>query len=181
MIWSSRALLPLSLLLVGCGATTVRIELSPTADTEGGAGFESMFSIGVGWPLDFSGRSHHYVQALGAVGGGYGGAIGSGYFASGAALDYIHWAEPNMDIRAGLRFSYRGVPADEEALDLYGFGGHFALIPMVLGDAGGWLPVHVGVGPELRLEHVWISPTGADRNVFSLPLVIEVTALAAGD
>lgn len=181
MMWSSRALLPLALLLPGCGATTARIELTPTMDTDGGSGFESMFSLGVGMPLDYAGRSHHYVQALGGLGGGAGGAIGSGYFGAATAFDYIYWAEPSMDLRAGLRLTYRGVPTDHEALDLYGLGGHFALLPMVLGDAGSWIPIHLGVGPEFRLEHVWLSPKGAGRNVFSLPLVIEVSALAAGD
>jgi hypothetical protein len=170
-----------ALLLAGCGATTVRVDMAPTVDSDGHAGFESTFSIGIGTPVDFNGRSHHYIQTLGSIGGGLDGATSSGSFVSTLSLDYIYWAEPIMDIRTGLRFAYRSTPGVDDSPLLYGFGGQIGVLPIVVGADGSWLPVHICLGPELRLEHMWSNPDGHDRSLFSLPLVAEINFLAAGD
>src|SRR5512146_1200305 len=91
----------------GCGATTIRLELAPTIDTGGHAGFEVAIGGGIGMPLDFHGRSHHYFQTRVGLGGGLDGESRSGMFTTAADVDYIYWAEPRMDVRGGLRLSYR--------------------------------------------------------------------------
>ena len=92
-------------------------------------------------------------------------------------LDYIHWAEPRMDLRAGLRLSYRS-SRDDKA---YGIGGRLGLLPIVRGDDTGWLVWHLCIGPELRGESLWSGATGAQRGLFSVPLVTELNLLGAGD
>ena len=99
-----------SLLLGGCGATTLRVETTPTIDTGGRPGFESMFSLGIGMPLDFHGRSHHYAQARAALGGRLDGRTARGMFVVAGDVDYIYWAEPHLDVRAGLRASFATIP-----------------------------------------------------------------------
>jgi hypothetical protein len=160
----------------GCGATTVRVELAPSFDTGGRPGFESTLALGVGLPLDFHGRSHHFIQARAALGGGYDGESRGGVLVTAADVDYIHWAEPHMDVRAGLRLSYRST-SDAK---LYGLGARLGLLPIVLHHDGGWLVSHLCVGPELRFEHLW-SDQGTTRGLFSLPLVLEGNFLGAGD
>src|SRR5262249_8817023 len=80
-------------LLTGCGATTIRVEVAPTLDSGGRVGVESALSIGIGMPVDFHGRSHHYLQALSSLGGGLDGRSRSGEFLAAVGLDYIYWAE----------------------------------------------------------------------------------------
>jgi hypothetical protein len=169
----------LSLLLGGCGASTIRLDIGPSIDAFGGAGFESTISLGLGMPLDYSGRSHHYVQAMGSLGGGIDTRDASGLFITAASLNYIYWAEPSLDVRAGLRFAYRAPGSGRPSL--YGFGGHLAILPVVVGDASGWAAAHFCLGPELRIESLWGSPPGDERVLFSLPLAAELTLLAAGD
>jgi hypothetical protein len=165
----------------GCGASTLRLEIAPTIDGEGHAGVESMVSIGVGMPLDLSRRSHHYVQAQGSLGGGLDGRTKDGMFMTAASVDYIYWAEPSLDIRAGARFAYRKLPESSGAPNVFGLGGRLAILPVVVGDTSNWIVAHFCLGPELRIESLWSDPAGAERSLFSLPLVGELTLLAAGD
>lgn len=171
----------LPLLLGGCGATTLRLDIGPSIDAFGGAGFESTLSLGLGMPLDYIGRSHHYVQAMGSLGGGLDTRDANALFISAASFNYIYWAEPSLDIRTGLRFSHRNRLPDAGKPGLYGFGGHLAILPVVIGDASGWAVAHFCLGPELRLESLWGSPPGDERLLFSLPLAAELTVLMAGD
>jgi len=166
-----------ALFTCGCGATTLRLELTPTLDTGGRPGFESTFGVGVGLPLDYHGRSHHFIQTRGSLGGGFDGQSRSGMFVTAADVDYIHWAEPRMDVRAGMRLSYRNTATGK----LYGFGGRLGLLPIVLKNDGNWIVAHLCVGPELRLEGLWGDADRASRGLFSLPLVIEGNFLGAGD
>lgn len=163
--------------LAGCGATTIRLETAPTLDTGGRPGFESLVSLGVGLPLDFRGRSHHFIQARAAVGGGVDGQTARGMFVAVTDLDYIYWAEPRLDLRAGLRLSYRNT-GDAK---LFGLGGRLGLLPIVHGDDANWLVWHFCLGPELRIESLWSDSTGAQRGLFSVPLIAELNFLAAGD
>jgi hypothetical protein len=181
LILRTSASLALSLLLGGCGASTIRLDIGPSIDALGGAGFESTISLGLGMPLDYSGRSRHYVQAMGSLGGGTDTRDESGLFITAASLNYIYWAEPVLDVRAGLRFAYRDPVPDSGRPPLYGFGGHLAILPVVVGDASGWAAAHFCLGPELRLESLWGGPPGDPRLLFSLPLAAELTLLAAGD
>jgi hypothetical protein len=154
----------------------VRVELSPTLDTGGHVGFEGALSLGLGLPLDYRGRSHHFFQARPGIGGGVEPASHAPMVLAHADVDYVYWAEPRMDVRAGMRLSYRGT----RDAKLWGFGGRLGLLPMVWANDGNWLVSHLCVGPELRLEHVSADP-GGGRGIFSVPLVVEGNFLAAGD
>jgi hypothetical protein len=168
--------------LGGCGATTVRLEAAPTVDTGGRVGAEGRFSLGIGWPLDFRGRSHHFIQGLTSIGGGRDGQTGKGMVTAGTAIDYIYWAEPRMDVRVGTHFAYRKVPPGGPiSTSLYGIGGHLGLMPIVWGNDSSWAVQHFCIGPELRLEYMASDPSGSSRGLFSLPLVTEFNFLAAGD
>lgn len=162
----------------GCGASTLRVEVAPTIDSGGRPGVESLLALGLGMPIDYGGRSHHFVQGLGFVGGGFDGRERAGELVTGAGIDYIHWAEPKMDIRAGARFAYRDIKGEARA---FAMGGHFALMPMVMKDDSGWMALHLGLGPDLRIEYLWGDPRGENRTLFSLPLVLELNLLAVGD
>jgi hypothetical protein len=153
------------------------VEAAPTLDTGGRPGFQSLLSLGVGLPLDYHGRSHHYIQARAAVGGGVDGETRGGMFLGAVDVDYIYWAEPKLDLRAGMRLSYRSTRDDR----LYGIGGRLGLLPIVRGDDGNWLVWHFCLGPELGVESLWSSRTGAQRGLFSVPLVAEFNFLGAGD
>jgi hypothetical protein len=168
-----------ALVLSGCGATTVRAAIGPTVDTGGNAGVVGTFSLGVGWPLDFHGRSHHYVQALGGIGGGRDGATGGPMVAAALDLDHIYWFESRLDTRAGLHLAYQGIP--DKSATRYGGGAHAGIVPMVFQDASGWLVTQVCVGPEIRAEALSGNPAGGTLGVFSLPLLIELNFLGAGD
>jgi len=164
-------------LALGCGATTVRLELAPTLDTGGHPGFEVALGGAIGMPLDYRGRSHHFIQVRPSIGGGLDGATRRGMVVAATDVDYIYWAEPRMDVRGGLRLSYRRV----EDTKLYGLGARLGLLPIVTGNDGSWLVAHLCVGPELRFENLWGDPGSASRGLFSVPLVIEGNFLAAGD
>jgi hypothetical protein len=84
-------------------------------------------------------------------------------------------------VRGGLRFSYRRVEGPTAATDLFGFGGHLGLLPVVVGNATGPGAYHFCLGPELHAEWLHSDPPGASRALLSLPLVAELTVLTAGD
>jgi hypothetical protein len=167
--------------LLGCGATTVRAAIGPTLDSQGKVGVETTFGVGIGTPVDFRGRSHHFLQVMPSLGGGLDGRTREGVFRLATDVDYIYWAGSNMDIRGGMRLSYRTIPSVPDAPGFYGFGGHFAFLPVVKGDEGGWLVTHFCIGPELQLEYLWSDPAGISRSLISLPLVFDLTFLGAGD
>src|SRR4051812_34593961 len=95
--------------LGGCGASSIRVGIGPTVDTGGRVGVESTLSLGIGMPLDYRGRSHHFLQAQASTGGGLDSQTKGGMVALGTALDYIYWAEPKLDVRVGAHFAYRKV------------------------------------------------------------------------
>lgn len=170
----------MSAAIAGCGATTVRVTAAPTLDDAARVGFESTLSIGIGWPLDFSGRSHHFVQARGVVGGGLDRATDSGVVLSGGELDFIYWGEPHLDARFGLHFGYRKTVDRPSRPDASTMGLHLAALPIVWTSGSSWMVPQLVVGPELRAEYVWDGANPA-RAIVSLPLVIEGNFLAAGD
>ena len=174
-------LLGCACLLAGCGATTIRVEVAPTIDGGGRAGVESALSLGIGMPLDYHGRSHHYLQGLASLGGGLDGPSRSGEFLAAVGADYIYWAEPTLDVRAGGRYSFRKLGEAAGGTNLHGFGGHLGILPMVTQSDGNWMVMHLCLGPEARVEALWSSPPAAVRSLFSLPLVLELNLLAAGD
>lgn len=170
-----------ALLLTGCGASTVRLAIAPTIDGEGHPGVESTIGLGIGTPLDFHGPSHHYLQALGAVGAGLDGRTHTAGLVTSGSLDYLYWAEPRLEVRGGLRFSYRQVEGALAPTSLYGLGGHLGILPVVVGNGSGPGAVHLCLGPELHAEWLTSDPGGASRALLSLPLVAELTVLTAGD
>lgn len=166
--------------IAGCGATTVRVTAAPTLDDAARVGFESTLSIGIGWPLDFSGRSHHFVQGRGVVGGGLDRSTEKSVVLAGGELDYIYWGEPALDVRFGLHLGYRkvsDVPARPEASTV---GFHLAALPIVRSSGSSWMVPQLVIGPEVRAEYVW-DGVNPGRAIASLPLVIEGNFLAAGD
>ncbi|MFO0758883.1 MAG: hypothetical protein U0359_20490 [Byssovorax sp.] len=181
MLVQTSAIAALAILALGCGATTVRAAVGPTLDGQGKPGVEASFGLGIGTPLDFHGRSRHYLQVMPSLGGGLEGRSRRGQFRAAADVDYIYWAGSRMDFRAGMRLSYRSVPNDDTAPGLYGLGGHFGLLPVIVGDESGWLVTHFSIGPELHVEYLWSDPAGASRPLVSLPLAIDLTFLGAGD
>lgn len=175
------ALLGSALLLAGCGATTLRGAIGPTLDSQGKVGVETTFGLGIGTPVDFSGRSHHYLQVMPSLGGGMDGQTRKGILRVAGDVDYLYWAGSSMDVRGGLRLSYRTIPSAPDEAGLYGIGGHFAFLPVVSGDEGGWMVRHFCVGPQLELEYLVSDPAGKSRSLISLPLVVDLTFLGAGD
>jgi hypothetical protein len=172
-------LLPAALLLAGCGASTLRLAAAPTIDTGGHAGFTVTLSLGLGTPLDFHGRSHHYFQGLTTVGGGRDGATGGRMFVAAQDFDYIYWAEPHLDVRAGLHAAFQSVPGGTGSVPRGGGGAHVGVLPMVYANDASWLVTHVCIGPELRGEV--LSGNGGALGLFSFPLVTELNLLGAGD
>jgi hypothetical protein len=170
-----------ALLLTGCPGVSARVAVAPTLDGGGQVGFESTFSVGMGLPLDYSGRSHHFVQALGAAGGGLDGRSRKGMSVVGADVDYIYWVERRLDVRAGLQYEYRSVPGVPGGLSLHGFGGHLAILPVVKGDESSPIVAQFCLGPALRISGLWSAPPGAGRTLFALPLIAELNLLMAGD
>jgi hypothetical protein len=170
-----------ALLLTGCGASTLRLAVAPTIDSDGRPGVESTVGVGVGLPLDFHGPSHHFLQATGSLGGGLDGRTKTAELVTTGGLDYLYWAEPRLELRGGLRFSYRRAPGDPAPSELFGFGGHIGLLPVVVGNASGPGAYHLCLGPELHAEWLHGDPPGASRALLSLPLVAELTVLTAGD
>ena len=170
-----------ALFLAGCGASTLRIAVAPTIDGDGHPGVESTFGVGVGTPLDFHGASHHFLQATGSVGGGLDGRRRTAALVTTGGLDYLYWAEPRLEVRGGLGLSYRRVGGAGAPTQLFGFGGHIGILPVVVGNASGPGAYHLCLGPELHAEWLHSDPPGASRALLSLPLVVELTVLTAGD
>jgi hypothetical protein len=167
----------------GCGATTIQLSVAPTIDTAGHLGVSATVGAGIGSPVDFNGRSHHFVQALASAGGGYDGAAGARMETAGVDADYIYWARAALDLRAGVGFTYRHVEpvaAEPHGVARYAANAHVALLPVVSGDERGWLVRHLCIGAALRGELAWSDPSG-ERGLFSLPLLVELELLAAGD
>jgi hypothetical protein len=178
---ASLALAACAVLLAGCGASTLRLAIAPTIDGDGRPGVESTVGLGIGTPLDFHGPSHHYLQALGSVGAGLDARTRAPSLVTTGGLDYLYWADPRLEVRAGLRFSYRRVEDAPAPTSLYGFGGHIGILPVVVGNASGPGAYHLCLGPELHAEWLTSDPAGASRALLSLPLVAELTVLTAGD
>lgn len=162
-----------------------RIEIAPTIDTLGHPGFEALFGAAVGIPVNFKGRSRHFARARAGLGAGAFAPIPGGFFTSAIDLDYLYWAGgdkgPSMHVVAGLRSSIRTAPNSDKAPSFYGFGGRFAIMPAVYANEAGWLVRHLTIGPELRIEGLWSNPPGSGRAIVGLPLVVEISGLAAGD
>jgi hypothetical protein len=178
-----------SALLLGCGATTVRVGMGPTVDGQGKVGVEGIVGLGIGTPLDFKGRSRHYLQVMPSFGGGMDGRSKQSLLRAAADVDYIYWAGPSVDVRGGLRVSYRGIgePKAEKGDEvkkqpsLAGFGGHFGVLPVVLGSEDGWMVRQLCIGAELHVEYLVSDPAGSSRTLISLPLLFDLTLLGAGD
>lgn len=166
--------------LCGCGASTLRVTAAPTLDTAGKVGFESMLSFGIGMPLDYHGRSQHYLQARVTGGGGLDGQSGKGLFFVGGETDYIYWAEPSFDVRFGLHGFYRKLPDTLQSVEGGAFGAHVALLPAVVQGLSTWIVPQFVLGPELRVDYVGMHGAPG-RAQFSIPLVIEGNLLGAGD
>ncbi len=175
------SLLTLAACLSGCGASSLRVGAGPITDSDGRVGFESTVSLGIGMPLDYSGQSHHFLQGLGYIGGGTGSEQGSGTFTTGAGLDYIYWAHPRVDIRAGLQFVYRNHGEEPRDVDLLGVGAHLALLPVVISSDSSWMLLQFCVGPEFRVDQSWNARGGSSRGHLAVPLVAEFNLLATGD
>ncbi len=168
-------------LACGCGASTLRLAVGPTLDSSARVGVESTLSFGLGWPLDFHGRSHHFVQARGAVGGGLDRQAEQPVFLVSGELDYLYWAEPELDVRFGLHFGHRKVFDSPAASDSHAFGAHAAVLPIVLTWPSSVMVPQLVLGPELRADYVWSDAKLPSRAIVSLPFVIEASLLAAGD
>jgi hypothetical protein len=143
-----------------------------------------MFSAGLGWPLSFQGRSHDFAQGRATVGGGVDGRSGKPLVVAGGEVDYIHWAEPALDLRAGAHLLYRRLTIDDPTRkDIHGgaIGGHVGLYPIAGGSDSSWLVYHFLLGPEVRAEYVWTGSPADSRAIVSVPFVAEILFLAAGD
>jgi len=132
-------------------------------------------------PLDYNGRSHHYVQAQAFTGGGYVGTNDNqkdaGYFTFGAQADYIYYAEDKLIVRAGVPLTGR-FPSDASGEENFAaLGVHLALLPVVAGGSGGPMVGLLCLGPDVRVEKLFAP--GEAR--FSLPVVLEGVVFAAGD
>lgn len=171
-------LLLASPLVAACGASTIKLSVAPVIDERGGVGVEGALSLGLGMPLDFNHRSHHYLQILGTGGGGLDTRNADPMAIARAELEYINWALPHLDVRAGAGYVFHDVFTSRTDEIQHGFGGHLTLLPVVAGSNDNWLVMHFSVGPELRVEYLF-GPGGGAR--FSLPLVLELDFLAAGD
>ncbi len=168
-------------LLSACGASSVRLGVGPVVDSNNNVGIESTFSLGIGMPLDYRSRSKHYLQGLGFVGGGADVDTGAKIVTTGIGADYIYWAHPRLDVRAGMYFVYRNREEMTKERDLYGLGAHVALMPVLSGSASNIFVPQFCIGPEFRVDQSWDSNSNVTRTFFGFPLVLEVNLLAAGD
>lgn len=173
-------LLVLSAGLMGCGATSARLSLAPTLDGAGRGGFEAFLSLGVGMPLDYTGRSHHFVQALISGGGGMDSRTHAGMGLAALDADYLYRGDQVMDIRVGGRMSMRGVGGRGEPM-MYGLGASFAWMPILREESGQVLVLHWNLGAEFRIDHFWSDLKEADHTLFSPALVADANLLITGD
>lgn len=175
-----------AMVMVGCGATSVRVSVGPTVDTRGQVGVEAGAAVAIGWPVDLRGRSRHFVQLRGGVSAERRGDGGGAVLRLDA--DTLHWALPGLDVRAGAGYARRlgdeRMPAlsSSASPSSSGASAWLALLGVVHQNAGGHPMVHhVAVGPELRAEVLWLDAGRGTRGLFSLPLTAELSLLAAGD
>ena len=168
-------------LLGGCGASSARLGVGPVLDSNSNVGIESTFSLGFGMPLDYQGRSKHYLQGLGFVGGGADVDTGAKIVTTGIGADYIYWAHPRLDVRAGMYFVYRNRAEMTKERDFFGLGAHVALMPVATKSDSNIFVPQFCIGPEFRVDQSWESNSNRTRTHFGFPLVIEVNLLAAGD
>ena len=167
--------------LTACGASSARLGVGPVLDSNSNVGIESTFSLGFGMPLDYRGRSQHYMQGLAFVGGGADVDTDARIVTTGIGADYIYWAHPRLDVRAGMYFVYRNREDKPKEHDLFGLGAHVALMPVATGSDSNIFVPQFCVGPEFRIDQSWDSNSNASRTHFSFPLVMEFNLLAAGD
>ena len=165
----------------GCGATTLRVSGGPTLDTSSRVGFEVLGSIGLGMPLDYKGRSRHFLQGRGVLGGGMDAPSRQDLFVAGLEADYIYWPDAPVDLRVGLQGMFRRLPNVTSDNEGGSFGGHVAVVALPYQDGSSWLVTQLAIGPEVRIEYVGMSAASESRAQFSIPLVVEVNLLAAGD
>lgn len=165
----------------GCGATSARLGVGPAIDSLGRVSIESTFTLGLGMPLDFKERSHHYLQGLGFAGGSSdvdsqvkGPTVGLG-------VDYIYWAHPRFDVRTGAYFVYRNRDEPMRELDLSGLGVHLALMPVLTNKNSDIFVPQLCIGPDIRVDQSWDAHSRRSRAQFAIPIVIEFNLLAAGD
>lgn len=176
-----RALLAgLSLSLLGCGATSLRVALAPTLDDSGRGGFEAYLMAGLGMPLDYSGRSHHFVQSLVSLGGGADPRTKHGLVLMNMDLSYLYRGDRVMDIRVGPRFSMRALPTRDEPWML-GMGFSVGIMPILVESGSEWITLHWNLGAELRIDHFWSDLSQAEHSLFSPALVFDINLLATGD
>lgn len=168
-------------ILCGCGASSARLGVGPVIDSNNNVAIESTFSLGFGMPLDYQGRSKHYLQGLGFVGGGADVDSGAKIITTGIGADYIYWAHPRLDVRAGMYFVYRNREEMTKERDLFGLGAHVAIMPVATKSDSDIFVPQFCIGPEFRLDQSWDSNSNLSRTHFGFPLVIEVNLLAAGD
>jgi hypothetical protein len=165
----------------GCGASSARLGVGPVLDSDGRVGIESTFSLGFGMPLDYRGRSQHYMQGLAFVGGGADVDTDAKIVTTGIGADYIYWAHPRLDVRAGMYFVYRNREDKPKEHDLLGMGAHVALMPVTTGSDSSIFVPQFCIGPEFRVDQSWDAHSNASRTHFGFPLVMEFNLLAAGD
>jgi hypothetical protein len=165
----------------GCGATSARLGVGPAIDSNGRVTIESTFSLGFGMPLDYEGRSKHYLQAASFIGGGADVDTGAKIFTTGLGVDYIYWGHRRFDVRTGAYFVYRYRPEPSRDLDLLGLGAHLGLMPIVKGTDSDIFVPQVCIGPEFRIDQTWDASSNRSRTQFTVPLVVEFNLLAAGD
>lgn len=175
------ALLALAPALGGCGASTLRLSVASTLDTVGRPGVEAVVSLGIGSPIDFRGRSRHYIQNLVSLGGGLDAATRSGEFLTRADASYIYWGGPHLDVRFGGGFAWRQATYERSSIGTWSLGAHGAVVPIVWEDAGGWLVSQIGLGLELRAEGLAGDRPLGGRGLFSAAFIAEANFLAAGD
>ena len=132
-------------------------------------------------PLDYRGRSQHYMQGLAFVGGGADVDTDAKIVTTGIGADYIYWAHPRLDVRAGMYFVYRNREDKPKEHDLLGMGAHVALMPVAVGSDSDIFVPQFCIGPEFRVDQSWDAHSNASRAHFGFPLVMEFNLLAAGD
>lgn len=167
--------------MTGCGATSGRLGVGPVFDSAGRVAIETTFSLGLGTPLDFKGRSQHYAQALVFGGGSSDVDVDAQGPTFGLGLDYIYWAHPRFDVRTGIYFVNRDREEAMKERNLFGFGAHLSLLPVLTKSHSNISVPQLCIGPDLRIDQTWDVNSRLSRSQFSVPLVVELNFLVAGD
>lgn len=167
--------------LMACGATSARLSVGPVLDSKNNVAIESTFSLGFGMPVDYSGRSRHFVQGLAFIGGGADVDTGGKIFTTGIGADHIYTPNRRFNLRSGMYFVYRNRDEKPQERDLLGWGAHLALMPVGASDDSSYIVPQFCVGPEFRVDQSWDADKGTPRTHFGFPLVLEVNLLVAGD